>query len=284
MQLIIISGRSGSGKSTAIHQLEDEGFYCIDNLPLSLLPSLADKLQGEDFSAFPGAAVCIDARNSWKDLSQFGAILDALPNGLATRVLYLDARDEILIKRYNETRRRHPLSNEATPLGEAIERERELLAQVSSAATLTLDSSSLTLYELRDAVRQQLLETREGTLSILIQSFGFKHGVPTDADLVYDVRMLPNPHWAPELRKLTGRDAPVQAFLESHEVTTTLLDDIINFLDRWLPHYANNNRSYLTVSIGCTGGQHRSVYLAERLYQRYADQYEQVHLRHRELP
>ncbi|MBN7795339.1 RNase adapter RapZ [Parahaliea mediterranea] len=283
MELVIISGRSGSGKSTALHQLEDEGYYCIDNLPVALLPALVEETNREEFALFRGAAVCIDARNAWKDLQNFNAIIESLPSGIETRILFLDAQDSALIKRFSETRRRHPLSAGNMPLAEAIERERELLEAIATDATLVLDTSQLTIYELRDAIKQRLLGTSGGSMSLLIQSFGFKRGVPADADLVFDVRMLPNPHWVKELRMQSGLDAPVRAFLEEQPQTNALYDSICAYLDRWLPDYAESNRSYMTIAVGCTGGQHRSVYLADRLYQHYRQQFPQVHLRHREL-
>jgi UPF0042 nucleotide-binding protein len=283
MKLVIISGRSGSGKSTALHQLEDEGYYCIDNLPVALLPSLVQETSREEFQHFRGTAVCIDARNAGKDLKSFGAVLESLPSNIESKILYLDADDDTLIKRFSETRRRHPLSSGKMPLAEAIDKERELLEPFSSAASLALDTSQMTIYELRDAIKQRLIGSASGTMSILIQSFGFKRGVPTDADLVFDVRMLPNPHWIKDLRPQNGLDAPVRDFLESQALTEDLYADIRQYLDNWIPRYEDSNRSYLTVALGCTGGQHRSVYLAHRLYQHYRKQFSHVHIRHREL-
>jgi len=283
MELLIISGRSGSGKSTALHQLEDEGYYCIDNLPVSLLPALVTEASREAFSHFRGTAVCIDARNAWMDLKNFSAIMASLPPSVTSKVLFLDAEDSSLTKRFSETRRRHPLSNDLTPLTEAIEKERSLLEPISSNATLVLDTSKMTLYDLRDAIKARLIEADAATMSVLFQSFGFKHGVPGDADLVYDLRMLPNPHWVSALRLLSGRDQAVKDFLEEQPLTEELYRDISHFLDRWLPRYRDSNRSYITIALGCTGGQHRSVYLAERLYYQYRELLPQVHLRHREL-
>ena len=283
MELVIISGRSGSGKSTALHQLEDESYYCIDNLPASLLPALVKETSQSDFAHFEGTAVCIDARNAWKDLSNFDAILEALPTTVRTRILFLDAQDATLIKRFSETRRRHPLSSDNVPLAEAIERERHLLEPIASSANLVLDTSAMTIYELRDAIKQRLVGGVSGAMSILFQSFGFKRGVPADADLVFDVRMLPNPHWVAELRLQTGLDSAVQSFLKEQPMTEQLLGDISAFLDNWLPRYSESNRSYMTIALGCTGGQHRSVYLAHRLFEQYRALYPQVHLRHREL-
>jgi len=283
MQLVIISGRSGSGKSTALHQLEDEGYYCIDNLPVSLLPALVQETSRPEFSHFRGTAVCIDARNAWKDLAAFGDIVDALPTAVQREILFLDAEDSALIKRFSETRRRHPLSSESTPLAEAIVRERQLLEPISSEASLVLDTTRMTIYELRDAIKQRLLKNLTGTMSVLFQSFGFKRGLPADADLVFDVRMLPNPHWVKELRLRNGLDREVRDFLESQPLADELYRDICAYLDTWLPRYKDSNRSYMTVAIGCTGGQHRSVYLADRLFHRYREQYPDIHIRHREL-
>jgi len=283
MQLVIISGRSGSGKSTALHQLEDEGYYCIDNLPVSLLPALVQETSRPEFSHFRGTAVCIDARNAWKDLAAFGDIVNALPTAVQREILFLDAEDSALIKRFSETRRRHPLSSETTPLAEAIVRERQLLEPISSEASLVLDTTRMTIYELRDAIKQRLLKNLTGTMSVLFQSFGFKRGLPADADLVFDVRMLPNPHWVKELRLRNGLDPEVRDFLESQPLADELYRDICAYLDTWLPRYKDSNRSYMTVAIGCTGGQHRSVYLADRLFHRYREQYPDIHIRHREL-
>lgn len=283
MELIIISGRSGSGKSTALHQLEDEGYYCIDNLPVSLLPRLMEEVSRPEFQHFRGAAVCIDARNAWKDLARCSEILEDLPATVHSRILFLDAQETTLIKRFSETRRRHPLSSDVLPLAEAIQQERQLLEPLASAASLVLDTSQMTIYELRDEIRQRLVGASAGSMSILIQSFGFKRGVPTDADLVFDVRMLPNPHWVKSLRLQNGLDPEVAEFLQAQPLTDELFADICHYLDRWLPHYSESKRSYMTIALGCTGGQHRSVYLAHRLFQHYREQYSHIHLRHREL-
>jgi UPF0042 nucleotide-binding protein len=283
MQLVIISGRSGSGKSTALHQLEDEGYYCIDNLPVSLLPALVQETGGENFSHFRGTAVCIDARNAWKDLANFSEVVAALPATVQREILFLDAQDPTLIKRFSETRRRHPLSSENTPLAEAISKERQLLGEISTDASLTLDTTQMTIYELRDAVKQRLLKNEAGAMSILFQSFGFKRGVPAEADLVFDVRMLPNPHWVKELRSKSGLDREVQEFLESQPLAAELYQDIRHYLDTWLPRYKDSNRSYMTIALGCTGGQHRSVYLANLLFQHYKKHFSNIHVRHREL-
>ena len=283
MRLIIISGRSGSGKSTALNQLEDEGFYCIDNLPISLLLALVEKTHSDEFDTFQGIAVCIDARNAWKDLKQFAAIMRSLPQSVEAQVLFLDAQEINLLQRFGETRRRHPLSTKSIPLAEAIDKERELLEPIYDCASLVLDTSHMTVYELRDAIKQRLLGSSVGTMAILLQSFGFKRGVPADADLVFDVRVLPNPHWIKELRLQTGLDADVKAFLESQPMTGELFHDICHYLDNWLPRYRESNRSYMNINLGCTGGQHRSVYLTERLFGHYKEQLPTINIRHREL-
>lgn len=283
VDLIIVSGRSGSGKSTALHQLEDEGYFAIDNLPATLLPALVLDAGPALSDSFRGVAVCIDARNAWQDLEKIPSVLASLPESVHWRVLFLDASEPTLIKRFSETRRRHPLSSETLPLAEALLRERELLEPLAGDASITLDTSAMTLYELRDAIRQRLVGAEAGNLSILVQSFGFKRGIPGDSDLVFDLRMLPNPHWAEGLREKTGLDPEVAAYLESHEITGQLFDDITRFIERWLPAFEENNRSYLTVALGCTGGRHRSVYMAHRLYSHLVSAEHQVQLRHREL-
>ena len=282
MRLIIISGRSGSGKSTALNQLEDDGFYCIDNLPAALLPALCYRAVSGELSV-SGVAVCIDARNAKGDIDHFPALLERLPDVVDADIIYLDAEEATLIKRFSETRRRHPLSNEGTTLAEAIAGETRILDAISSRATLTMDTSNMTIYELRTAVRERVIEKDRTELSVLFQSFGFKRGVPGDADIVYDVRVLPNPHWEKSLRTLSGLDEDVRRFLEQHELVHDMYRDICSYLDNWLPHYQENNRSYITIAIGCTGGQHRSVYLAQRLYERYCKEYPEVKIRHREL-
>ncbi len=282
MRLIIISGRSGSGKSTALHQLEDEGFYCIDNLPAALLPALVERALHDELSA-AGLAVCIDARNAHRDLAHFPNLLAALPDVIKVDTLYLGADNDCLIKRFSETRRRHHLSNEQTTLAEAIASEHEILEPIAGSTSLSIDTSQMTIYELRSAIRDRMLGAQQGGISILFQSFGFKRGLPSDIDLLWDLRVLPNPHWETALQSMTGRDPEVREFLQQKPAVKEMFDDICGFLDRWLPRYRDNNRSYITVALGCTGGQHRSVYLAERLFHHYREQYPHVKIRHREL-
>lgn len=281
ISLVIISGRSGSGKSTALDMLEDLGYYCIDNLPVTLLPPLIERLVQDKQVA--NAAVSIDARNIASDLSLFPSVLDSFSSQeVDARIIYLDAASPTLVKRFSETRRKHPLSDESRGLREALEFETRLLDSISALANLKIDTTSLTLLELRELVRNRVApESQE--FALLFQSFAYKKGVPVDADLVFDVRCLPNPHWKPELRHLTGLDQPVQCFLKDHQEVADMLADIKGYLDKWLPRFQANNRRYLTVAIGCTGGQHRSVFLSLRLFDAFCHTYTNVQVRHREL-
>ena len=281
MKLVIISGRSGSGKSSALNLLEDEGYYCIDNLPVTLIPELVDYLQSSPSLEHQLVALCIDARNVIKDLTNLDALLNQAD--IQFDIVFLDADDDKLIKRFSETRRRHPLSNKYTALAEAIDSERKILEPIADRATLSIDTSAMSLHELRSTMKSRLVEKTGSGISILFQSFGFKHGIPVDADFVYDVRILPNPHWDPQLRKMTGLDPGVVEFLESHEEVTEMFTDIRDFLQKWLPDFELNNRSYITIAIGCTGGQHRSVFLAEKLAGHFVDLYQNVQVRHREI-
>ncbi|NIB41856.1 RNase adapter RapZ [Pseudomaricurvus alkylphenolicus] len=282
MRLVVISGRSGSGKSTALHVLEDVGFTCIDNLPASLLPALVQQLDQHPQSQ--SFAVSIDARNTWQELQQFPTLLSqAKIPGLKCEILFLDARTSTLIQRFSETRRRHPLSDQTTDLKEAIALEHELLEPISSSADLTIDTTDLNLHQLRDLIKQRVVPDRSPGIALQFQSFGFKRGIPVDADLVFDVRCLPNPYWKPHLRGYSGRDPKVAEFLSAQEDVQQMLNDIGEYLDRWLPRFIANNRSYFTVAIGCTGGQHRSVYLCEQLFHRFRGKIGNTQVRHREL-
>lgn len=282
MKLIIITGRSGSGKSGALNLLEDAGYYCIDNLPAALLPELIRQMRPSDFPEHQNVAVCIDARNTG-NFASIPELLDELDADIRTEIIFLDANSATLIKRFSETRRKHPLSSERVALKEAIEREKELLAPLAMAADLTINTSHMSVHELRDIIRKRVVNSDETGMAIMFVSFGFKGGVPIDADFVYDVRCLPNPHWVPELRHHTGLEQPIQTFLEGHDVVGTMLGDIRGFLDRWLPAFAENNRSYMTIAIGCTGGMHRSVFMVDRLCAYYAERYTNVQVHHREL-
>jgi UPF0042 nucleotide-binding protein len=283
MKLVVISGRSGSGKTTALHVLEDLGYYCVDNLPVTLLRDLMSELATRSSPKIDEVAIGIDARNSVIQLEKLPNVLRELSaDGVESQVIYLDAGDEALIKRFSETRRRHPISNDTNTLKEAIEREREMLNPVASSASLIIDTSHLTLHELRDQIKMRVAESNDG-MAILFQSFGFKNGIPSDADLVFDVRCLPNPHWVTQLRSQTGLDQSVQDFLNGHESVGEMIQDIGNFLQTWLPKFAANNRSYMTVSIGCTGGQHRSVFITEQLSNHFKSVFNNVQARHRDL-
>jgi len=279
VSLVIISGRSGSGKSTALHVLEDMGFYCIDNLPVSLINSLIQRLN--QTQTVSRVAVSIDARNIADDLANFAEAVESL-DADNLQIVYLDAASPCLVKRFSETRRKHPLSTSERDLRAALEYETELLDGIASGADLTIDTTSLTIHELRDLVRSRITGNRQD-LALLFQSFAFKNGVPVDADMVFDVRCLPNPHWVPSLRQLTGLDLPVRTFLEAQSEVGDMLADIQSFLERWLPKFEQNGRSYVTVAIGCTGGQHRSVYLTDKLYLVFSEAWSNVQVRHREL-
>lgn len=283
MKLTIISGRSGSGKSTVLHILEDRGYYCIDNLPAALLPTLADRVSAED-TGIPQVAVSIDARNISADLQQVPDIIAILKQrNLQLEVIFLDANSQTLLKRFSESRRKHPLSNNQTGLKEAIDKESELLEPISVLASLSIDTSNMSLHTLRDTVKTRVVENHDTGLALLFQSFGYKNGVPVDADIVYDVRCLPNPYWDTRLRPLTGLDQPVASFLDSQEIVQEMIDDIAAYLEKWLPRFEQNNRSYITVAVGCTGGQHRSVYLCEKLGKRFTGDIKSILVRHREL-
>jgi UPF0042 nucleotide-binding protein len=277
MQLFLLSGLSGSGKSVALKMLEDSGYFCVDNLPSELLPALIDHLHQNGYRR---AAISIDVRSgsSVQQLPQYIAQLRA--RQMDIHLLFLDAQTETLVKRYSETRRRHPLSDDKLTLPECVRLERELLADIASIGQ-HIDTTELSPNALRAWVKQ-FMQLDQARLTLLFQSFGFKHGVPLDADMVFDVRCLPNPFYDPALRPLTGCDAPVAAFLEKTPAVQKMYDDIRQFIENWLPAFIADNRSYLTVAIGCTGGQHRSVYLTERLRKHFESQ-QQVLVRHRSL-
>ena len=284
MRLIVVSGLSGSGKSVALHVLEDLGYYCIDNLPAALLESLLDKMNPDNDSMIDRVAVGIDARNPQLDLEALPGLLAQLrANGVQTDVLFLQADDDVLLKRYSESRRRHPLSGHGVELRAAIEKERELLGQIINSANLTIDTTRTSVYELGDLIRDRVDRRRSNTLSVLIESFGFKHGIPADADFVFDLRCLPNPYWQAELRPLTGLDPAVARFLDSEPLFQSMYDDILEFLTAWVPKYVSFDRGYLTIGIGCTGGQHRSVHMTEKLAAALRQIHDPVLTRHSEL-
>lgn len=284
MRLIIVSGRSGSGKSTALDVLEDNGFYCIDNLPAVLLPELAERALLHTELIHTQAAVSIDARNLPSQLERFPELLaEVRSRHIQCDVLYLDADDETLFKRFSETRRRHPLTNDKRSLAEAIRDETVLLGPIIDHADLKIDTTRLNLYQLRDTLKVRLLARPEPTTAFLVESFGFKRGMPVDADLVFDVRCLPNPYWIPELRDHSGLEQPVIDYLGAQPDVEEMFQDISSYLQKWLPRFAASNRAYVTIAIGCTGGHHRSVYLAERLGRLLKEQLKNVQVRHRDL-
>ena len=284
MNLIIVSGLSGSGKSIALQALEDLGYNCIDNLPIGLLHALAVQITHSADPLYVDFAVGIDARNLAPDLEQFPEMIDTLKQmGLNTQVIYLAADEQTLIKRFSETRRRHPLSSEEVPLSEAIKQERAFLAPVSSSANLILDTSHTNVHQLREVIRKCVQRESGAGMSILLESFGFKHGIPSDANFLFDVRCVSNPHWVPELRQLSGRDQAVIDYLEKHEDVTSLYQDIQVFLEKWIPVFESENRSYMNIAIGCTGGYHRSVYFCERLGNYLRAKGKNIIVRHREL-
>ena len=284
MRLVIVSGRSGSGKSTALAVLEDNGFYCIDNLPASLLPDLAERALLHTELSQPQVAVSIDARNLPSQLKRFPELLEQLrQHNIQCNVLYLDADNSTLLKRFSETRRRHPLTSPTRSLVEAIDDENQLLGPIADLADLKIDTANLNLYQLADTIKLRLLDQPDAGTAFLIESFGFKRGMPVDADLVFDVRCLPNPYWKPDLREHSGLEAEVRDYLASQPVVEEMYQDIFAYLNKWLPRFAASNRAYVTVAIGCTGGQHRSVYLAERLGASLRETLGNVQIRHREL-
>jgi len=284
MKLIIISGLSGSGKTVALHTLEDEGYYCVDNLTLSLLPSFINQIVEDEFKAYDLVAIGIDARSGSQDLDSFSDIIKSIKSSVVDiEVVFFQAEKNTLIKRFSDTRRKHPLTRNGAPLAEAIDMETSLLHPISSTADLTIDTTDTNIHQLRELIKQRILKRPKNELSLLIQSFGFKNSVPADSDFVFDVRCLPNPHWEQRLRPLTGQDPEVQHFLHDKEDVIIMLDQITEFMEYWIPKFAQQNRYYLTISVGCTGGQHRSVYMAEQLLKRLQNVYSNISLRHREI-
>ncbi len=283
MEIFILSGTSGAGKSIALDALEDLGFYCIDNMPVAVLPAFINEIINDENGIYEHTAIGIDARNL--SATPFSEIISTIEeNGIQYRIIYLDANDEILIKRFSETRRKHPLSAQEQALDDAITNERILLHAISEMSDISIDTSRTNVHELRDLIRKHAGRNENTTMSILFESFGFKHGLPVEADYVFDVRCLPNPHWEANLRPFTGRDKEVVHFLENHFEVNRMFEDIYHFLNNWIPSFQNDKRSYLTIAIGCTGGQHRSVYFTERLAQSFSETGYRTLIRHRELP
>ena len=283
MHLIIVSGLSGSGKSVALNMLEDIDFYCVDNIPAALLkPLISHTLRAGE--GYPRTAVGLDARNRPNEIETVPALVAELRrSGIHCDVLYLHAGDDVLLKRYSETRRKHPLIADGIGLREAIASERALLEPITATADLVIDTSNMGVHALRELIRERIDRRRDGRLSLMFESFGFKFGIPGDADFVFDVRSLPNPYWENPLRDLDGRDAAVATFLGDHAAVRSMITDIGTFLGPRIPEFARANRGYMTIAIGCTGGRHRSVYVAEQLAGRFRHDHPQVLTRHNSL-
>jgi UPF0042 nucleotide-binding protein len=280
-RLIVVSGMSGSGKTIALRTLEDLDYYCVDNMPSALLPAFVAEVAQSGMH--PRLAVGIDVRNRAQDLNKLPQVLAGLAGqGIEHQLIFLDARDEVLFKRYSDTRRRHPLTGEGLSLSDAIARERKLLTPLAAIAERVIDTAELNVHQLRRLIATEL-GMAGGPLSLMFESFAYKRGVPADADFVFDARCLPNPHWDAHVRPLSGRDPAVRAWLESKPEVVQYLGDVRGFLDTWLPRFEADNRSYVTICIGCTGGRHRSVYLCERLAEHFRASREQVLIFHREL-
>ncbi|MGB0897722.1 MAG: RNase adapter RapZ [Psychrobium sp.] len=279
MKLTIISGTSGAGKSVALRVLEDIGYYCVDNLPINLLFPF---IQNTEDSEQP-VAVSLDVRNIPPTEEELNELLESLRKHCELEILFLDASSTKLIKRYSESRRLHPLTQQCLTLMEAVKAEKVMLQPLAAAADLKIETGELTIYQLSDLIKKRLLGTRNSELVLVFESFGFKYGLPRDVDYVFDVRFLPNPHWEPELRPLTGLDLPVQEYLSGNEMVNKLESQITDFISTWLPELEQNNRSYVTIAIGCTGGQHRSVYLAQKLAKNFSEQRHNIQIHHREM-
>ncbi|HXP24506.1 MAG TPA: RNase adapter RapZ [Steroidobacteraceae bacterium] len=284
MRLIIVSGLSGSGKSVALHMLEDIDFYCVDNIPAALLKPFISHTVRAMGDTYPRTAVGLDARNRASEIETIPALVAELRrSNINCEVLYLHAAEEVLLKRYAETRRKHPLVTGEVGLREAIALERKLLEPITTAADWVIDTSNMGVHALRDLIRERIERRREGQLSLMFESFGYKHGIPGDADFVFDVRSLPNPHWETALRKLNGRDPAVMEYLAGFASVRSMIADLTAFLEKRLSEFSQANRSYLTIAIGCTGGQHRSVYIAEQLAEHFRKAHPQVLTRHDSL-
>ncbi|PWW13048.1 UPF0042 nucleotide-binding protein [Pseudidiomarina tainanensis] len=280
MQLIIVTGRSGSGKTIALRVLEDLGYYCVDNLPITLLPTLVHAV----IEQYNKVAVSVDVRNMPIEASELTDSLEFLPDQIKPEILYIDSSEAVLLRRFAETRRLHPLSKNELPLSDALQAELALLEPLAERATWRIDSSDLSVHQLSEQVAERALGKSASRLIVVFQSFGYKYGLPSDLDYAFDARILPNPHWEPSLKALLGTDPAVQHFFQQQPLMTKFIHQVENFLATWLPYFQRSNRSYLTIGIGCTGGQHRSVYIAEQLAERFQGQPFKVQVKHREAP
>ncbi|MGH8121085.1 MAG: RNase adapter RapZ [Gammaproteobacteria bacterium] len=283
-RLVIISGLSGAGKTIALNTLEDLGFYCIDNLPVSLLKEFALQVKHDVIKDTPEIAIGIDARSPASAIARLPEVIAELRNkGLRTELVFIEANDEILTRRYSETRRKHPLSSRAVSLTAAINKERRVMGELSELADTRIDTSYTLMYELRELVRKRIAKHRVSSLSVQFTSFGYKHGIPRDADFVFDARCLPNPYWKKNLRGLTGRDKAVIKFLSGQKQVGKMANHIKSFLAAWIPLFEADNRSYLCIAVGCTGGHHRSVYIVERLSEYFRKEGKHVIINHRDI-
>ena len=285
MRILILSGLSGSGKSVALHMLEDLGFYCIDNIPAALLKPFISHTVRSPEPTYERTAIGLDARNTPAEIASVPKLIDELRrSGIQCEVVFLIANDDELLRRFAETRRKHPMSRNNIDLREAMALERQLLEPIVYVADLVIDTSKMGVHALRDIIHKRVEQRSAGRLSITFESFGFKYGLPGDADFVFDARSLPNPYWEPALRNLTGRDTEVIRFLEANTNVATLIGDIERFIRARIPEYQASNRGYLTVAVGCTGGQHRSVYIVDRLAERFGGEFANITARHSGLP
>lgn len=281
-RLVLVTGLSGGGKSTALRAIEDLGFYCVDNLPAALLPEFAEQIK-HGTAIYARVALGIDARSPEQDLREIPVWLDGLSgSGIDCRMLFLDAENKAIIKRFSETRRRHPLTNQGRALPQAIEQETNLLAVLRQKADWVIDTSDTNIHQLRRQV-WKCIDAETDSMTIVLESFAFKRGVPQDVDLIFDARVLPNPHWVDSLRDLSGLDEPVRKWLDEDASVDRLITDVLAFLKTWLPEFRRSQRTYLTVGIGCTGGRHRSVYLVDRLARGLGNDFGAVLIHHREL-
>ncbi|MDQ7050653.1 MAG: RNase adapter RapZ [Enterobacterales bacterium] len=280
MKRIFVSGRSGSGKTVALRALEDQGYYCVDNIPIKLIPDLLTQTENQ----YPELAVGVDARNVPATVEEFDEVMKFLQGkGKEFQVIYIDATDPTLLKRFSETRRRHPLTAEGLSLTEAISEEKKRLEPVARYAQLIIDTTNKSPHELCETIVNRVLGEKEASLSLLFQSFGFKNGAPNDADFVFDARCLPNPYWEVSLRPYNGQDQQIIDYLEEKSYVQEYFWQLKTFLHTWIPRFEEGNRNYLTIAIGCTGGQHRSVFMAEKMAQYFSSLYQDVQIRHREL-
>lgn len=285
MRLIIVSGLSGSGKSVALRLLEDLDFYCVDNIPVRLLRAFITEMANRDDYTFENIGVGFDVRSHHADMAEIPELIqDLRRSGTTIETVFLQADTNVILKRFRETHRKHPLTDHDTSLEEAIAEERVLLGPVQQASDLIIDTSRTNVYELREQIRNRVAGRDNNTVSIQIESFGYKHGLPTNADFVFDVRCLPNPYWIPQLQVLNGTDEAVKEFLDAQPLVQEMIDGISAFLDTWIPRYQSFQRAYLTIAIGCTGGQHRSVYIAEAVAKRLEHTHGNIRVRHTELP